>query len=71
MANSIEILWNKFLEDLDNKSAFSDLCHNQQMPLAERQQSFKHYLSLWAKLYQLEKGTSSQLFDYALTLVKK
>lgn len=71
MAHSIETTWLKFLEDLDNKSAFSDLCHNNQMPLTEREKSFKHYLAVWAKLHNLEKGTSSQLFDYAISHMTK
>lgn len=63
----VEAIWSDFLADLDNKAAFSDLCSNHQMPLTERQGAFKHYLSLWSKLNQFEKGTSSELYDYALT----
>lgn len=65
---SIEKIWISFLAELENKQAFNDFNYNEQMPLGERKKLFKHYLSLWAKLHKLEKGTSELLFDHACSL---
>lgn len=64
--NKIEKLWITFIQELENKQAFSDYRNNNQMPLSEREELFKNYLLNWTKTQNLEKDTNQRLFNYSI-----
>lgn len=66
--DNIENVWRIFLQELENKQAFSDFTNNNQMPQAERDKLFKNYLANWTKLHIFEKDIANRILSYAINI---